>query len=192
MQPVVDDPSGIQCRRIQRVGKEIVIPEIHIPPEEHVEVEPFVLINVQARNIVRIAAIAEVAETEIVEKWAMMIQRTHIDRVIKQAHAGPEIDECVVGIIIPVDFVGPVSELDGLLNVVIAGIRALCSAGGLLGARSSRQPHCRKQHEAQRDNCSVIVHDLSPTDRKLQSIQDLNRIAFPQQDIRKALMAALT
>ena len=74
MQPAVCDPTGFGRRRIERVGEQIVVPEILVAPEQHVEVVPLVLVDVQPRNVVRIAAVTEIAEMSGVEEKPLMIQ----------------------------------------------------------------------------------------------------------------------
>ena len=55
---------------------------------------------------------------------ALMIEGMHVECVIKKAHAGPEIHECVVIVEVPVHSGPAIPELDRLLDVVIAGIDA--------------------------------------------------------------------
>ncbi len=61
-------------RRIERVGPQIVVPEILVPPEHPVEVVPLVFVHVQPRNVVRIAAVTKISERQRVEQKPLMIQ----------------------------------------------------------------------------------------------------------------------
>jgi len=58
----------VQCRRVQRICEQVIVPEIFVAAEEQPEVVPFIFFNAHARHVVRIAAIAEVAERKRVEE----------------------------------------------------------------------------------------------------------------------------
>ncbi len=66
--------QGARRRRIERVGPQIVVPEILVPPEHPVEVVPLVFVHVQPRNVVRIAAVTKVRKRQRVEQKPLMIQ----------------------------------------------------------------------------------------------------------------------
>jgi len=53
----------------------VVIPEILVAAEHYLEVVPLVLIDPQARDVVRIAAVTEVAEVKAIEESSMVVQR---------------------------------------------------------------------------------------------------------------------
>ena len=54
------------------------------------------LVDAQAGNVVGVAAIAEIAEGQDYRKKDPVVDRTHVHRVIEQAHAGREIFKRVV------------------------------------------------------------------------------------------------
>ena len=113
--------------RVQRIGEQVVVPEILVPAKQHSKVVPFVFVEAQAGHVIRIPAVTKVAETEIVEQEAFVIQRAHVQRVIEQPKARTEIHECIVGVEIAIDPASPVTRLDGLLDVVVSGILPLVS-----------------------------------------------------------------
>ena len=92
-----------RSRRVQRIGQQVVIPEILVPAKQHSKVIPLVLVDAQAGHVVRIAAVAEVAEAEIVEQEAVVVHRAHIQRVIEETNARTKIHEGIVGVDVPVD-----------------------------------------------------------------------------------------
>ncbi len=83
MHPEVAEPTGFGEAGFERVDPQIVIPKILVATEEQMEVVPFVLVDVEPRNVVWVAAVTEVTETEVMEEKALMIQRAHIERVIE-------------------------------------------------------------------------------------------------------------
>src|SRR5271163_2109554 len=114
--------AGRRSRRIQRIRQQVVVPEILVPPKQYTKVVPFVLVEAQARYIVRIAAITKIAEVEVVEQKAVVIERAHIQRVIKETQARTEIHKRIVSIHVPIDRASPPPRLDGLLDVVVSRI----------------------------------------------------------------------
>ena len=99
MQPVVREPARVQCRRVQRVGEQVIVPKILVAAEQQPKVVPFILFDAQARHVVRIAAISEVAETQVVEKDSIVVDRAHLQRVVEEANAGTEVLKRIVGVL---------------------------------------------------------------------------------------------
>ena len=54
-----------------------------------------------------------------------MIQRTHVERLLKESHSAPEIDKRSVVRGVPADVGVSVPKLNGLANVVVSGIDPL-------------------------------------------------------------------
>src|SRR3984957_3530274 len=84
-----------------------------------------------------------------------MIQGMYFERVVEEAHAGPEVDEGVVGVHVSVYFVGAVAEFDGLMNVVAAGVHALAVAvicGGVLGPRQRGEGQRSRKQSGEQPN----------------------------------------
>src|ERR1700687_5830434 len=84
--------------RIQRVGLQRIVPEILIFPEYGVEAVPSVLAYPQARDIIGIAAVAEIAEIESVKKCGVVVQRAHLRGEIQQPGSLLQIHKGVVGL----------------------------------------------------------------------------------------------
>ncbi len=145
---------------IQRVGKEVVVPKILVAPKEKLKVVPFIFVDVQARNVVRIAAISEVAESEIIEQHTFVIHRAHFEGVIEQAHALAKIDEGVISLLVAVDPIRPVAKFNRLTNIVIAGVDALRARSGaaiVLGAqRGPYQEHREQEQETEAQDAGAV------------------------------------
>src|SRR2546427_311805 len=90
-------------RRVERIQEKVVIPEILVTAEHHLEVEPLVLIDPQARDVVRIAPVTKVAEVEVIEEKSLMVEGPHTQRVIEQPQPGIEVYKGAVIILAPVN-----------------------------------------------------------------------------------------
>src|ERR1700677_5085641 len=77
----------VQGSRVQGIGEQVVVPKVLVAAEQKPKVVPFVLSDAQARNIVWIAAISKVAETQVVEQESIVIYRAHLQRVVEESEA---------------------------------------------------------------------------------------------------------
>src|SRR5271170_1140995 len=93
--------AGSRSRRIQRICQQVVVPEILVPAKQHSKVVPFVFVEAQAGHVIWITAVAKVAEAEIVEQEAVVVERAQIQRVIEETKALTEIHESIVGVGVP-------------------------------------------------------------------------------------------
>ena len=116
-----DRSRRTKARWVQRIREQVVIPDILVAPVQRAKIVPLVLFDPQSRNVVGIAAVAKVAERQIVEEDSPVIDRPHVHGVIEQPHAGTQVFKRVVIVQISADHAVAVAELDGLLNVVVSG-----------------------------------------------------------------------
>jgi len=94
-----------------------------------------VLIDPQARDVVRIAAVTEVAEVKAIEESSMVVKRPRTQRVIEQSQPGIEIYEGSIITLVSVNPRRPIACLRALLRIIIAGIDALGFFFGISCAR---------------------------------------------------------
>ena len=64
-------------RRVKRIQEQAIIPEILVPPEHRLQVVPLILIDSETRDVVRVAAVTEVAEVQAVKQGSMMVEGPH-------------------------------------------------------------------------------------------------------------------
>src|ERR1700677_4697975 len=65
----------VQGSRVQGIREQVVIPKVLVAAEADAKGVPFILPDATARHIVGIAAISEVAETQVVEQESIVIER---------------------------------------------------------------------------------------------------------------------
>ena len=87
----------VQCRRVQRVVQEVVVPKVFVAAEQQPKVVPFVLFDAQARHVIGIAAISKVAERQGVEQRCFVVERAHLEVEIEEPEPGTQVLERVVG-----------------------------------------------------------------------------------------------
>src|ERR1700677_1116069 len=157
----------VQGSRVQGIGEQVVIPKVLVAAEEQPKVVPFILSDAQASNIVRIAAISEVAETQVVEQESIVIERAHLQGVVEKTKAGTEVLERIVGVCIAVDLARSISGFDGRMDIVIARINSFQFSGVFLGASNRRkQDRQDKDRERYRVNPQAALHTFSAPIRK--------------------------
>src|SRR5258705_12881626 len=107
-----------------------VFPEFRAAAKHPLEVIGLFLREPQARDVVRIAAVTEVAEVKAIEESSMVVQRPRTQRVIEQSQPGIEIYEGSIITLVPVNPRRPIACLSALLRIIIAGFDAF---GFLIG-----------------------------------------------------------
>src|SRR6202035_1959561 len=118
-----------RARGIQRICQQVVVEETLIPTEAALEVVPFVLIGAKTRVVVGIASPPHAVEVEIVEQQALVIDRLHRKRLVKNSRASLQIYQCVVHVAAAAHVGTPVAQFDGLVNLVPAAGYAIGFGG---------------------------------------------------------------
>src|SRR5256885_12494046 len=166
-----DGERRIRCRicwrydrGVEWIQEKTVIPEILVAGEHYWEVVPLVLTDPQARDVVRIAAVTEVAEVKAIEESSMVVQRPRTQRVIEQSQPGIEIYEGSIITLVPVNPRRPIACLRALLGIIIAGFDAFGFLIGIFlrpGKRGEKkQSACQQQTE--RSDSRTTIHGYSP------------------------------
>src|SRR5271154_3540885 len=186
--------------RIQRIGEQVVVPEILVPAKQHAKVVPFILVEAQASHVIGIAAIAKVAEVEVVEQEAIVVERTHIQRVVEESQTRAEIHEGIVGAGVPIDRTAPHAGLYGLLNVVVPGIlsRSFARAALCLGHRQRSQHHDEKE-QSESTNIWIVdprkialldeVHGRSILEKRLVEVGTVYLAMAQRARLKECLLA---
>src|ERR1700731_4096791 len=79
--------------------------------------------------VVGVASPPHAIEVEIVEQQALVIDRLHRKRLVKDSRASLQIYQCVVHVAAAGHVGTPVAQFDGLVNLVAPGSRAIGFAG---------------------------------------------------------------
>src|SRR5271156_1934860 len=153
---------GVQRGRVIWIGGKIIVPEVFISAEQQPEVVPFIFFDAQAGHVVGVSAISEAAQTEGVEEETMVVERAHLEVKIEEANSGTEILKRVVGVLVASDFVQAITEFDGRMNIVIAGINSFRFFGIVLGASGRRKAERHnKDGGRNRPNPQASFHGFS-------------------------------
>src|SRR5882757_553789 len=128
------------------------------------EVVPLVLIDPQARDVVRIAAVTEVAEVKAIEEGSMVVERPRTKRVIEQAQPGIEIYEGSIITLVPVNPRRPIACLRALLRIIIAGFNALGFFIGIIlrPRKRGEKKQSGRQQQTERPDSRTTIHGYSP------------------------------
>ena len=178
--------------RVEWIQENVVVPEILVPAKRRLQVVPLVFVDPQARDDIRVAAIAEVAEVQAIEQISMVVERPHTQRVVQQSGPGIEVYESSVVALIPVDPRRPVAYLQILLRIVVAGIDTLGFRFKVLlcaGQRGEEKPSgCYQQSE--RSYFRTTIHGCSPLPQMdyplRQIVIVLTASSAPQSPIQQA------
>src|SRR5947209_9599699 len=84
-------PIRYRDRRIQGIRQQIVVEKILVAPKASLEVVDRSFLNLQARQVIGIAAVSEVCQREVVEQESGMVGGVHVERLLEQARAAVEI-----------------------------------------------------------------------------------------------------
>src|SRR5262245_57988740 len=96
VQGIGENQRGIGDGRIERIGQQVVVEKVYVPPEAGAEGVPFVLVGAQAGGAVGVAAVTEAGDKEIIEEQSLVVERAQRERLLVEARAGVQIDKSVV------------------------------------------------------------------------------------------------
>ncbi len=110
--------------RIQRIREQGIIPCVFVPTEQHAEVVPFVLADVQPGYILGVSAVTEIAEEQSIEERTFMVQGSHLGCEVEQSRTLLQIHERVISCLATGNVCEAVAEFHGLFDVVISLLNA--------------------------------------------------------------------
>src|SRR5580693_9409284 len=87
----------------------------------------------------------------------------HLERVVKQTNARPQVLKRIVGVLVAVDFTCAISEFDGLVNVVVSRVDSLGFRKAVLGAsrwRSNEQHGCDRKISRANPHVTCVLSAL--------------------------------
>src|SRR6266513_2318629 len=116
------------------------------------------------RDVVRIAAVTEVAEVKAIEESSMVVERPRTKRVIEQAQPGIEIYEGSIITLVPVNPRRPIACLRALLRIIIAGFDAFGFFIGIILRPQKRgeKKQSARQQQTERPDSRTTIHGYSP------------------------------